>query len=243
MVALDRIPSDPAISRHVVHWSLPAELSGTRHSGQVYEERQQAVLRHGVRGILGPPPLFKPSQQPPCHQPAPSGANATRPGDWGTTAKANDGGIAKVPVHRRIPALITAVPDPQPRRGPRPRADLDPAAVAMRAPPPGGGAPPPSSTRWKAAAPRRRQHSMSSPAPQGEGGRRPRPTTSGGGEDHHRQHPHDAWQHRSTSARSHRGRRRDSRGSTRNPPWTQRVQLKPAAPPPSANRRLLTLYS
>jgi hypothetical protein len=79
------------------------------------------------------------------------------------------------PAHCRRTATITAVPNPQPYQGPIPRADLDPAAVAMGAPSPGEGAPPPLLKRQghlsKAAAPRHRRYLMPSPPPQGVGGR------------------------------------------------------------------------
>jgi hypothetical protein len=49
--------------------------------------------------------------------------NARRSGDWATTAKARDGGITIVPIHRCGPTSITLVPDPKYRRGLRPRAE------------------------------------------------------------------------------------------------------------------------
>jgi hypothetical protein len=53
-----------AISRHVVHWSLRAELFEARHSCEIYEDMYQADLRHNTRRILESSPLFCPSQQP-----------------------------------------------------------------------------------------------------------------------------------------------------------------------------------
>jgi hypothetical protein len=79
MVARDRIPSDPTISKHVVHWSSIAEPSGTRHSGQINEDMHQADLCHGVRRILGPNPLYsKLGLQPPHYRPSPAASYTSR---------------------------------------------------------------------------------------------------------------------------------------------------------------------
>ena len=65
----DRIPPDPAISRHESPNGAPSEPSGTRHFHQIDGDKHQTDLRLGVREILEPPPLFNPSQQPPRDQP------------------------------------------------------------------------------------------------------------------------------------------------------------------------------
>jgi hypothetical protein len=90
MVAHNQIPSDPAaISRDVVHWSLPAEPSGTRHSGQINEDMHQTDLCHGMRGIIGPNSLYsKPGRQPPHYRPSPAARpTRTRPADQGRWIK------------------------------------------------------------------------------------------------------------------------------------------------------------
>jgi hypothetical protein len=89
MVARDRIPSDPTISKHVVHRSSSAEPSGTRYSGQINEDMHQADLCHGVRRILGPNPLYsKLGLQPPHYRPSPAARpTGTRPADQGRGIK------------------------------------------------------------------------------------------------------------------------------------------------------------
>src|SRR4051812_36983305 len=42
----------------------PAEPSGTRHFGQIKEDRHMVVLRLGVREIQGPPPTLPPRSLP-----------------------------------------------------------------------------------------------------------------------------------------------------------------------------------
>jgi hypothetical protein len=51
MVAHDRVPFDPAIPRHVVHWCSLAEPPGTRHSRQTNEDMHQVDLHHGMRAL------------------------------------------------------------------------------------------------------------------------------------------------------------------------------------------------
>jgi hypothetical protein len=66
MGAHDPIPPGPAISRH----ESPSEVrQRTCHCNQINENMHQTDLRLSVREILGRPPLFDPSQQPPRHQP------------------------------------------------------------------------------------------------------------------------------------------------------------------------------
>jgi hypothetical protein len=43
-------------------------MEPTRHCNQINEDMHKTYFCFGLREILGWPPLFNPSQQPPCHQ-------------------------------------------------------------------------------------------------------------------------------------------------------------------------------
>jgi hypothetical protein len=58
MGAHDRIPPDPAISRHDSPNGVPAEPSGTRLIRQIDEDRHRQIYMLAREEIIGPPPLF-----------------------------------------------------------------------------------------------------------------------------------------------------------------------------------------